>query len=978
MKARFTNIDIVAAVRELQGLIGLRVTNVYDVDHKVYLFKFAKPDSKVMLLVESGIRIHTTDFEWPKNSAPSSFAMKLRKHIRNRRLERIHQLGVDRIVDMQFGSREAAYHVIVELYDRGNIVLTDNSYNILNILRSRTDEDTDVRFAVHEQYPTQMAKQWTPPPSEKEIRGWFVNLSGKDQLKKILNIHLFYGSALVEHALLITGLVPNQKVAKDANLEALIPKVIDALQVSENLYKQCSESVGKGYITYRTEKKIQAGKDEECEVYDEFHPVYFQQLKSVRSLEKDTFLTAVDEFYSKLESQKLDMNILEQQKLALKKLENVQRDHERRLDALRQTQEKEALQARLIEEHVELVDKIIVYMRTIMAAELSWPDVAELLERRRERGDEIAERVVKADIARNTVTIVLDNRNNRSDEDSDTEEQDDVVKLDINLGQSAFQNITRLHSVKKQAAAKEHKTIEASEIALKNAEKRTRQALKEVATIGTITKARKTYWFEKFFWFITSDNYLVIGGRDAQQNEILVKRYLKTNDFYVHADLHGASSVVVKNPLNTPPPPKALEEAGVMAISYSSAWEAKVPCRAWWVYSHQVTKTAPTGEYLTTGSFMIRGRKNFFVDLPMVMGFGITFKIDDASVQNHIGQEDRAETEADAEVTTNPGEDVALEMDNSSDDEAEVATVEQESGDINLLRSLASRILSTGVDNEENTLITATLSGFVPAQKSGSQKASVKQSGELKVVPPKINITKADVKEKNKPNAVEDDHDWSDYKKKKGKSAPRATKNYTQRHQGLPEKVRKKKTDRGLKTEESIASLDDSVKLTEEETSQNVMNEIETAGAMGDDALVEQPTETTSDQSLSERKPGTEERDEEDVDEDEPVTAATEDSHFWKTFIGNPLPNDILLFCLPVCAPYAAMQSFKYKMKLLPGTAKRGKAAKACFQAFIRDKTATSTEKDILKSIKDQDLSRNFPGSVKVALQQPKFKQRRK
>ena len=32
---------------------------------------------------------------------------------------------------------------------------------------------------------------------------------------------------------------------------------------------------------------------------------------------------------------------------------------------------------------------------------------------------------------------------------------------------------------------------------------------------------------------------------------------------------------------------------------------------AWWVESHQVSKTATTGEYLTVGSFMVRGKKNF-------------------------------------------------------------------------------------------------------------------------------------------------------------------------------------------------------------------------------------------------------------------------------------------------------------------------------------------------------------------------------
>ena len=30
----------------------------------------------------------------------------------------VTQLGIDRIVDLQFGSDEAAYHLIVELYDR--------------------------------------------------------------------------------------------------------------------------------------------------------------------------------------------------------------------------------------------------------------------------------------------------------------------------------------------------------------------------------------------------------------------------------------------------------------------------------------------------------------------------------------------------------------------------------------------------------------------------------------------------------------------------------------------------------------------------------------------------------------------------------------------------------------------------------------------------------------------------------------------
>ncbi len=71
--------------------------------------------------------------------------------------------------------------------------------------------------------------------------------------------------------------------------------------------------------------------------------------------------------------------------------------------------------------------------------------------------------------------------------------------------------------------------------AFKSTEKKTMAILKESATIHLIKKARKVLWFEKFRWFITSENYLVIGGRDAGQNELLVKRYLRPRDIYMHA-----------------------------------------------------------------------------------------------------------------------------------------------------------------------------------------------------------------------------------------------------------------------------------------------------------------------------------------------------------------------------------------------------------------------------------------------------------
>lgn len=256
-----------------------------------------------------------------------------------------------------------------------------------------------------------------------------------------------------------------------------------------------------------------------------------------------------------------------------------------------------------------------------------------------------------------------------SGDESENENYLKPMNVDIDLDLTAFANARKYYDKKRSAAMKQQKTIDAHGKALKSAEKKTKQTLKEVQTITNINKARKVYWFEKFYWFITSENYLVIGGRDQQQNELIVKRYMKPNDVYVHADLHGASSVVVKNPTDQAIPPKSLNEAGTMAICYSVAWEAKVVTTAWWVNASQVSKTAPTGEYLTTGSFMIRGKKNYLPPCHLVMGLGFLFKLEDGSVLRH--KDERRIRGGDEEVLEEIKEEVEVEILDESDEDAE-------------------------------------------------------------------------------------------------------------------------------------------------------------------------------------------------------------------------------------------------------------------------------------------------------------------
>jgi predicted ribosome quality control (RQC) complex YloA/Tae2 family protein len=129
-----------------------RVANIYDVSGRLYLLKFSKANRKEHLLIESGIRIHTTKYIKNEKDLPSGFSMKLRKHLRTKKLDKIEQLGIDRVIDLTFGKGESAHHILVELYASGNVILTDHEYTILSLLRSHKFEE-NATIAVKQKYP---------------------------------------------------------------------------------------------------------------------------------------------------------------------------------------------------------------------------------------------------------------------------------------------------------------------------------------------------------------------------------------------------------------------------------------------------------------------------------------------------------------------------------------------------------------------------------------------------------------------------------------------------------------------------------------------------------------------------------------------------------------------------------------------------------------------------------------------------------
>ncbi|XP_050753824.1 ribosome quality control complex subunit NEMF isoform X2 [Gymnogyps californianus] len=1061
MKSRFSTVDIRAVLAELrQSLLGMRVNNVYDVDNKTYLIRLQKPDCKATLLLESGIRIHTTEFEWPKNMMPSSFAMKCRKHLKTRRLVSVKQLGIDRIVDFQFGSDEAAYHLIIELYDRGNIVLTDHEYIILNILRFRTDEADDVRFAVRERYPVDSAKAPAPLPALERLTEIISNAPKGEQLKRVLNPHLPYGATLIEHCLIEAGFSGYVKVDQHLESKENIEKVLTALEKAEEYMTLTDSFSGKGYIIQKREKKPSLEPDKPAEdiyTYEEFHPFLFSQHSKCPYLEFDSFNKAADEFYSKLEGQKIDLKALQQEKQALKKLENVRRDHEHRLEALQQAQEADKMKGELIEMNLEIVDRAIQVVRSALANQIDWTEIGAIVKEAQAQGDPVASAIKELKLQTNHITMLLRNpyvlsEEEEEEEDADLEKEETEEPkgkkkknknkqlkkpqknkpslVDVDLSLSAYANAKKYYDHKRHAAKKTQKTVEAAEKAFKSAEKKTKQTLREVQTVTTIQKARKVYWFEKFLWFISSENYLIIAGRDQQQNELIVKRYLKPGDIYVHADLHGATSCVIKNPSGEPIPPRTLTEAGTMALCYSAAWDARVVTSAWWVSHNQVSKTAPTGEYLTTGSFMIRGKKNFLPPSYLMMGFSFLFKVDESCVWRHreerkikvqdedletvcssaselvaeevelleggdsSNEEEKAESQEapeDAEAMSESNRDEGVadldqgrvdtppvpEGDSEEDDgesEDEVERLESKSEvkeeevnypdtTIDLSHLQSPRSLQKIIPKEEEPNLSDSKSQgrrHLSAKERREMKKKKQQNDSENLEPPEEKQKETETQPPAAPNA------------NKGVPAPQPIK---RGQKSKMKKMKEKYKDQDEEDRELIMKLLGSAGSNKEEKGKK--------GKKG--KTKEEPAKKQQQKPKAVRRgagggketlpagvllhesqdPALEEQQEEKEEQDQDQPG--EGEALLDSLTGQPHPEDILLFAVPICAPYTAMTNYKYKVKLTPGTQKKGKAAKIALHNFMQSKEASAREKDLFRSVKDTDLSRNIPGKVKVS-----------
>lgn len=757
-KVRFDGLDVQAMVAYLQGTFaGRRVVNIYDgLTGESYIFKLEgendkskNSNSKEFLLLESGIRFHTIS-NFQADALPTPFCAKLRKHIRGLRLELITQIGSDRVVLFQFGAGPSKHSIILELYAKGNLILTDKDYTVLALLRSHVyNEPTTMKqdssintvaVQVGQVYPVAYAtslaalegtttsevvasaKTVLAMSSAEEFCQWALahiqtvaaSAATKKKRKQLAGVTLKtlllqnhdsgvsqYGPALIEHCIRTAELDPN------TNLVELVKNQEDLVQIwNEDEWKRLRDSLhhdgprilqylesqnssNAGYILYRP-RDTASDNDEAAnpdalthadKILLEFQPILLKQHKQSLHIRYDNFSEAVEDYFDHLQNQKSIQKAVSAEKAAAARLEKVRADQQERIRALEAQQDSLEHEAKTVQLNADSVDKALAVINSALDSGMDWDQLEQVVQvEQQQNRNPIALLIHKLELEQDTMILRLPSMTKDSIVD---EENVPTLDVRVSLKESAYANANTMFAKYRASKEKSLKTIEASEKALKAVEETVKRQRAEAQKRSKQNAAavpggkRKPAWFEKFHWFITTENFLVLGGRDAHQNELLVKRYLRPGDAYLHADVHGAASCILRakrrrrnNGNGTdvlPLSAQALRETGNFTICRSSAWTSRMVTSSWWVESHQVSKTAPTGEYLSVGSFMIRGKKNFLPPTPLEMGLAVLFRLgDDDSILRHKNERrDFALLEDQEEI-----DDFALKNDDVSGEDA--------------------------------------------------------------------------------------------------------------------------------------------------------------------------------------------------------------------------------------------------------------------------------------------------------------------
>jgi hypothetical protein len=183
------------------------------------------------------------------------------------------------------------------------------------------------------------------------------------------------------------------------------------------------------------------------------------------------------------------------------------------------------------------------------------------------------------------------------------------------------------------------------------------ELVKPTEAIEQLEKRRIKHkkWFEKFRWFTSSDGFLVVAGKDAVTNEVLIKKHTDEHDTVFHADIVGAPFVVVKTE-GKEPSELCLREAGEFAAAFSRAWrEGFASVDVYWVRPDQLSKSGPSGESVAHGAFVVRGQRNWMRGIPLRIAIGVVFNEAEGIPKIEAGSVDLVKPKTEAHVVIVPG-----------------------------------------------------------------------------------------------------------------------------------------------------------------------------------------------------------------------------------------------------------------------------------------------------------------------------------
>ncbi|EKX72725.1 hypothetical protein BEWA_012840 [Theileria equi strain WA] len=779
---------------------------------------------------------------------------------------------------------------------------------------------------------------------DEEYHSWCKKLS-KDVISGILDtpkplsdivkqIYPSVHASLVEFILKKSGESPTREFcSQDVDLAM---QFIEALR-KEVLRLTSSDSTIGGYLF-----KAQNGE------YDDFSPF---EIKADGEFFAD-YNEALDAFFTKSEIKKEEKKVVDKKPTKLKK---IKLDQDRREGKL--IDEIKVLQTdiEILQENIDLVDKCLNLIRTLIATGASWKDIQDQIEIQKTLKHPIAQRIAKIDIPNQIVTFAGD--------------PNDKSGPEIEYGLSCHQNLEKMYSKKKKLESKLERTKIGREFALKKVNKEKEKEQTQVkGPTHKITTLRKRFWFEKFYWFITSDGYLVLGGRDALQNEILVKKYLTKGDLYFHADIHGASSCILKNPGQVAEIPQtSIDQGGCFAVCHSNAWNQKFMVPSWWVYHHQVSKTPPTGEFVPQGSFVIRGKKNYIQPQKLEMGLTVVFHIgnvdedeDNAAVEANIEEEQNDEPkddfggdeskltesdEVDENVTSEESESGDKESEDDKSDESEEAvndSRDSEDDDDEDEKKMHKPSVRINTESVTITEIECTVKRSTKQRKAtGYPKAlevdleSIKeQLGALNLLAePKdghVNITE--------PGKLFHTEEAS---RKIRERIPTGVKKKEPMSKAARNKLAKMKKKYGSDDEETQELR----RLLTGSTKLKVIKQAEEEPAVQPSAP--RPRTQPSQDTLK------------TIDDKELERYMKQFNRLCK----DPKEDDIILNAIPMCAPFSALREFKTRIKLVPGNTKKGAIASQALHQF-----AKSDEKraNYIKLITSDQLILTMIGNCKV------------